>query len=309
MQWKKIIDQIHQENCIFLTFSGGDPFIRDDFLEIYAHAKKKGFLITLFTNGTLLTKNIINYLVKSPPLSIEITLNGITQDTYEAITQKKGSFTKIMEAIYRLAKTELFVILKTNCLKQNKHEIGRIKAFTEKIFGKPAKKRHHFRYDPMIYPRLDGDKTPCNYRLSFTELLEVKQQDPDIWEEYQRQLCAGFPRIERDRDYLYFCNVWKENFFINPYGQLKFCQFSDKFSTDLKITSLKEGFYNVFPLILKERFKTDSKCRSCSLRPVCHWCPARAYLETGNEEAPVEYFCQLAKEKASLIAVSKEGKA
>ena len=71
--------------------------------------------------------------------------------------------------------------------------------------------------------------------------------------------------------------------------------FSDKFSIDLKTTPFREGFYNVFPRLLKERFKTDSKCKDCSLRPICYHCPARAFLETGDEESPVEYFCQLAK--------------
>ena len=69
------MDEIHKEGCLWLTFTGGDPLVREDFLEIYSHAKKKGFIVTIFTNGQAFTKEIFDYLGKSPPFSIEITKN------------------------------------------------------------------------------------------------------------------------------------------------------------------------------------------------------------------------------------------
>ncbi|GAG49056.1 unnamed protein product, partial [marine sediment metagenome] len=227
-----ILDEIHKEGCVWLNLTGGEPLIREDFLEIYAYAKEKGFIITIFTNGCLFTEAIINYLKKSPPCSIEITLNGITPDTYEAITQIPGSFSKAMEVIQILAKKKLPLILKSNCLKPNKHEVGKIKRCTEELLGKPARNKYYFKYDPMIYPRLNGDKTPTNFRLSFKELLKVKKEDPDIWQEYQKGLHSDFPDLERDRAFLYRCNAWLSQFFISPYGRLKFCLFWDKFSID-----------------------------------------------------------------------------
>lgn len=307
--WKKIIEEFYKEGAVFLTFTGGDPLIREDFLEIYSYAKAKGFLVTIFTNGQLFTKKIIDYLVKSPPVSIEITLNGITRDTYESITQIKGSFDKAVEAIKKLKENKLPVILKSNCLKQNKDEIADIKRWTEDLLGKPDKsKRYNFKYDPMIYPRLDGGRAPCEQRLSFGEIKELRRKDPDIWEEYQRGVRADFPDLKRDRKYLYRCNAWMSQFFIDPYGRLKFCMFTQKFSVDLKKISFKEGFYKVFPKVLNETFKTDSKCKDCELRSICYHCPARAHLETGDEEAPVPYYCELAKAMAKekvLIEASK----
>jgi len=303
-EWKKILDKIQKEGCLWLTFTGGEPLVREDFLEIYAYAKNKGFMVTLFTNGQLFTKKIIDYFQKSPPYSIEITLNGITKATYESITRVKGSFKKAICVIKNLAEKNLPLILKSNCLRQNKDEIGKIKAFTEKLLGK-GNGRYKFKYDPMIYPRLNRDKAPCNYRLTFKELCSLKKQDADIWQEYQRGLHGDFPDLKRDKEFLYRCNTWMNNFFINPYGRLKFCAFSDKFSVDFKKQPFKEGFYKVFPQLLNERFKTNSKCKNCSLMPICYHCPARAYLETGDEEAPVEYYCDLAKETAKRMREQK----
>lgn len=302
-EWKRILDEIQKQGCIRLCFTGGEPLVRDDFLEIYSYAKKKGFIITIFTNGQALTKKIIDYLAKSLPFSIEITLNGITPETYESITQTPGSFSKVIENIKRLAEKKIKLILKTNCLKQNKDEIGKIKSFTEELLGKPSENKHYFKYDPMIYPRLNGDKTPCQYRLSFEELEEIRTEDVDIWEEYQKGLHSDFPDLERDKNFLYRCNSWLIQFFINPYGKLKFCNFSENFSVNLKVTSFKEGFYSWSAQILNEKFKTDSKCCKCRLRPICYYCPARAYLETGDEETRVPYYCDLAKETAKQMGV------
>ncbi len=304
-EWKKILGILKEEGCLFLCLTGGDPLVREDFLEIYSYAQAKGFLITLFTNGYSLNEKIIAHLAKHPPHSIEITLNGITQTTYESITQRRGSFPKVIENIKLLKERKLRLILKTNCLKANKDELGWIKKWTEELLGRPAEKKYRFKYDPMIHPRLNQDKTPTNFRLSFAELKEIRRQDPDIWKEYQKGLHNDSTDLERDRGFLYNCNAWNKSFFIDPFGRLKFCMLSDKFSVDLRTTPFKEGFYEAFPQLLNERFKTHSKCRDCSLRPICYYCPARAYLETGNEEWPVPYYCELAKATAEQMTVAR----
>lgn len=294
-EWKEILNEIHGEGCLYLILTGGDPLIRDDFLEIYSHAKEKGFIITLFTNGQAFNEEIFDYLEKSPPLAVEITLNGITKKTYESITGIEGSFEKTITAVRELKKRNIKLILKSNCLKENKNEICKIKAWTEELLGKPSEKKYRFKYDPMIYPRLNNDTSSCLHRLSFTELAELKKQDPDIWKEHEKEIRGEFPKFRRDKTFLYQCSAWMTNFFINPYGRLKFCSFTNKFSADLKKVSFKEGFYNVFPRLLNEKFKTDSKCKECELSAICYHCPARAFLETGDEEAPVPYYCELAK--------------
>src|SRR3990167_1268938 len=50
----RIIDDMLAEGCLWWTISGGEPLIREDFQDIYIYARKKGLLITLFTNGTLI---------------------------------------------------------------------------------------------------------------------------------------------------------------------------------------------------------------------------------------------------------------
>ncbi|MCM8820169.1 MAG: radical SAM protein, partial [Candidatus Omnitrophica bacterium] len=76
-RFKEIISKLKDLEVFFLTFSGGEPLLREDFLELYLYARKKGFLISILTNGTLFNKKIIDVLTKFPPYVIEITLNAI----------------------------------------------------------------------------------------------------------------------------------------------------------------------------------------------------------------------------------------
>ncbi len=50
-----LLDEITEAGCMWLLYSGGEIFARNDFLSIYTYAKKKGLFITLFTNGTQIT--------------------------------------------------------------------------------------------------------------------------------------------------------------------------------------------------------------------------------------------------------------
>ncbi len=95
----RLLDELVEMGCFWLLYTGGEIFARKDFLEIYTYAKQKGFLITLFTNGTLISVEIADYLVEWPPFAIEITLYGRTKETYEALTQIPGSYEKCLRGI------------------------------------------------------------------------------------------------------------------------------------------------------------------------------------------------------------------
>jgi MoaA/NifB/PqqE/SkfB family radical SAM enzyme len=69
----RILDDISGAGCLWLLFTGGEPFARPDFLDIYTYARKKESLVTLFANGTLITPRIADYLVRWRPFSTGIT--------------------------------------------------------------------------------------------------------------------------------------------------------------------------------------------------------------------------------------------
>src|SRR6267142_1969842 len=119
----QLLDQLVDVGAFWLLYTGGEIFARKDFLEIYTYAKQKGFLITLFTNGNLVTERIANYLQEWPPFAIEITLYGRTKGTYEALTGIPGSYERCLRGVALLRDRGLPLKLKTVATTINKQEV------------------------------------------------------------------------------------------------------------------------------------------------------------------------------------------
>ena len=78
--------------AIWCLITGGEPLLRPDFEEIYLLLKRKGLLLSVFTNATLINEKHIALFKKYPPRDIEVTVYGATKETYEGITRLPGSF-------------------------------------------------------------------------------------------------------------------------------------------------------------------------------------------------------------------------
>ncbi len=293
-----ILDQIVDEGCLWLLLTGGEPFLRPDFLDIYTYAKKKGMLITLFTNGTLLTPYVSDYLSELPPHSIEITLYGLTQETYEKVTGISGSYKQCMNGIDLLLERKLPLKLKTMVMTINKHEIWDMKKFAEDL-------NVEFRFDPVLNLRIDGDKKPDNFRILPDEVIALDLADEKRMKQWL-EFCKKFLGMPFNSDYLYQCGTGHQTFHIDPYGNLSVCMMSRIPSYDLRKGIFKEAWYSFIPNVLSEKWNQNTPCRSCNLISLCDQCPGLAQIEHGEPESPVDYLCQIAHlraEKFRLINI------
>src|SRR5436190_13219375 len=145
---RRILDEMAEAGCLWLLYTGGEIFARPDFLDIYTHAKRTGFIVTLYTNGTLINERIADYLVDWRPFSIEITLYGRTRETYERLTGVPGSYDRCMRGITLLLQRGLPLVLKTVAVTLNKHEVWDMQRFAEDLGV-------DFRFDSMMNPRID----------------------------------------------------------------------------------------------------------------------------------------------------------
>ena len=83
---KRLIAEAAEAGCFSLLLTGGEPFVRADFREIYLHAKKLGLLIFLFTNGSAIPADFLPVLRRYPPALIDISLYGASEETYARVT-------------------------------------------------------------------------------------------------------------------------------------------------------------------------------------------------------------------------------
>ena len=286
----RIVDEIVEAGCFWLVYTGGEIFIRPDFLDIYKYAKKQGLLITLFTNAVVINEKIADSLAEYPPHFIEITLYGHTKETYERITGNPGSFERCMRGIHLLMERGLPLKLKTMVITLNKHEIWEMKRFVEEDLGL------EFRYDAMINPRLDGCHDPLALRLSPEEVVKLDLHDPERLVEWNR-FCEHHvgPRLDPEQaNDLYQCGGGIGSFAIDPSGKLSLCVMSASDTYDLKQGSFREGWEDFILSVRQKKIIRQTKCFSCEIKEMCGMCPANGELENKDPEEPVDFFCRVA---------------
>ena len=295
----RIIDQITEAGCLWLLYTGGEIFARKDFLDIYTHAKSKGFLITLFTNGIFITPEIADYLSEWRPFAIEITLYGRTQETYEQVTGVPGSYDLCMRGIRLLKERGLPLKLKTMAITYNKHEIWDMKHFAEEELGL------EFKFDATINPCIDCSQKPLTVRLSPQEIVELDLKDPKRVKEWKK-FCDRFngPVHPADHfDELYHCGGGIQSFAIDPYGKLSICVLS-RDGYDLRGGSFREGWEGFILHHRKKEVTRQTRCLPCEIKAMCGICPANAELENRDAEEPVDFLCQVAHLRAKALGIS-----
>jgi radical SAM protein with 4Fe4S-binding SPASM domain len=295
---RHIIDEIVKEGCLWLLITGGEPLIRSDFLDIYAYAKEKGLIITLFTNGTLITTEIADYLKRQKPFVVEITLYGISKETYETVTHVAGSFGRCMEGIRLLLERKIPFQLKTLVSTLNQRDLSKIEKYAKELgVG--------FRFDPVINPRIDGSKEPCQLRTSPEEVVKFDLGDERRVESW-KELVHNFRDHERP-DSFFTCGGGLTSFIIDPYGELQLCVLFRRPSYSLREGIFKEGWDNLFPRLRSQKFNKDNKCWRCAYFLVCDQCPGWSQLENEDPEFPVDYLCQIAHLRAKVFLGKEAG--
>ena len=291
-QVKDILDQLADAGCLYLTFTGGEPMLRPDFMELYLHARKRGIIASIFTNGTMLTPEIADGLADMRPQFIEITLYGATKETYEKVTRTPGSYERCLRGIELLRERGLPLFLKSSLLTINRHELSDMQAYADQLGLK-------FRFDGQLWPRLDDGEQPFEYRFSPEELVAIDLEDPARMEEVARVARELSLATGRGNN-IYTCGAGFHSFYINAKGHLKPCGMVRYPTYNLKEMSFAEAWEQMGFIRTLKRQK-DSPCITCTIGALCQQCPAWSQAVHGDDESIVEYLCQLAHLRAALV--------
>src|SRR2546427_1718417 len=213
------MDEMREGGFLELILTGGEPLARRDFLDIYAYAKQNGFLVTVFTNGTLLTEKIADYWVLYPPSMIEISFHGLTQQSFEQITQGPGSYERCLAGIRLILERNLPLTVKTSGMTVNRDEVLRIKEYVAGL-GKDRPNKVQYKFGSDIRPRLDGSEDVYQYQLPEQDVLAIEQADPEFIAERARQ---DRQMEEHLRQGSSLCGGGHYKFHIDAYGQLQLC--------------------------------------------------------------------------------------
>lgn len=299
-QWCALLDEIADAGCLYLLLTGGDPFLRKDFATIYTHAKIRGMIVSVFSNGTLVTGSLVDLFRDMPPRLIEISLYGATPETYEAITRVKGSFQKCLQGIEQLLHAHIPVALKTILMTINRHEFYAIEKMA-KDYGVD------FRFDAGIVPCFDGNRSPLDLRVSVEEVIEKEFSDMQRgqnWYHFHKRMKS----VNIDQA-LYHCGSGRTAFYIGPEGILQPCLMRRSVQYQLIGGDFSTGWQAMLPQIRAKQAMKGKQCHECEKVTLCAYCPAEFELENGSEIIPSEYLCRLGHERfirIDMISIKEE---
>lgn len=301
-----IASQAVSMGALWCLLTGGEPLLRKDFADVYLLLKRKGLLVSVFTNACLVTKEHVALFQKYPPRDVEVTMYGATAETYERVTRKSGSFAAYQRGLTLLREGGIKVRLKAMAIRSTAHEMAEIAKLGRALTS------DYFRFDPLLHLRYNGDPARNEEiraeRLTAEEIVAIEQADEERAISMQNN-CNELinPEFEHNHcNHLFHCGAGMSSFTVGYDGTFRLCSSLHHPATvyDLRKGTLAEA-WNAFAPQVRDLRSADpaflDKCRICPLVNLCLWCPAHAALESGRMDSWNEYFCQVAHARADAI--------
>jgi len=291
-EWCRILDESVAEGMFWLLITGGEPLLHPEFKRIYMHAIRKGLIVTVFTNGRLVTDEHIQLWTDYPPFSLEITLYGASEEMYQRVTGTRNSFAKVMETARKMKAAGIPLKLKSVAFKPLIDDMAAMKAIAENEIGVK------FRFDTKIDPGIYGDSFD-DIRPSPEEAVALEEQligKPALSDDLRAFFAFNNKNIStpESKEFIYKCGAGRNAFYVDYRGRVHGCS-AGRFDEDLDLTkrSFREIWYQEVPkVVFAEAKDKNAVCRTCELRPICDVCPSTAKLATGSKEGRPLYVCQ-----------------
>lgn len=304
-----IADQAVKLGALWVLISGGEPLLRKDFAEIYLMLKRKGLLISVFTNACLVNEAHVALFKAYPPRDIEVTVYGVTQATYERVTQKPGSYAAFRRGLDLMLQQGLKVRLKAMAIRSNADELPAIAAFCREYTS------DYFRFDPLLHLRYDRDPQRnaeiLAERLSPAEIVAMEQGDEArvraLEQSCDRLVVPEFEHSAVER--IFYCAAGNQSFSVSYDGIFRLCADLWQPDTifDLRRGSLAQAWNEHVPRVRATPATSAvyrERCGRCPIINLCLYCPAHADLECGQMDGWSAYFCEVAHARAKVVSAA-----
>jgi len=311
------LEQLARAGALFLTFSGGEIFLRKDLEELLAAARRLQFDISLKTNALLVTPERARMLQRLGVRRVQISVYSNEAAVHDAITKVPGSLRRSLAAIPLLQEQGIQVKLACPLMKQNLLAYRGVMALAEQL-GVP------YVLDMTITPMMDGSEGPLEHRVSTEALLPILQDaalqacgtkvPPDGWNSSPEQSQNFSPTlgssvssgIESSAYEDLPCSAGHNSCYVSPYGDIYACVQLPMPAGNLREESF-DHIWNNAPALERIRNVRESQlpvCSRCEIRSYCERCPGLAWMEGGDLLGAYERACSLAEQKAKLAGVS-----
>ena len=281
---KGVLDQLAEAGVFFLTFSGGEVFLRRDFFEILEYARRLQFNVKIKTNAVMIREAEAQRIRALGVDTIQISVYSYRPEVHDAITKLPGSFQRTIKAIRFMVSQGLKVTIANVLMTWNRHDSDGL----QKLAGELGA---HYALDPTITPKMDGDTSILSLRISGEELPDVFR-NPKLVPNME-EFCAPPKPVSDDDLEGYSCSAGHSFCYISPYGDVFPCVQFPLPSGNIRQQKFMD-IWNHSPELKEVRSikaKDLTTCSSCSHVSSCTRCPGLAYME-GSMRGPSTADCE-----------------
>ena len=298
-QWLDIARQAKDQGMIFALLTGGEPFIRKDFFEIYEGMKAMGLMISLNSNGSMLNGEIRKKLIENPPFRMNISLYGGSGETYRQMCGN-DSFDQVVENIRALKEAGIDVRLNCSITPYNCQDMAKIHEISKQLDV-------HIKASSYMYPpiRVNADAPDC-IRLSAEESAaytiewdRLRLSDDEFALRAQAHSAYTERECSIDMDEGVGCRAGSTSFWMTWDGRMLPCGMMPGPAAD----PLNNGFEAAWTEIreVTRQIRMPKECSSCSKRALCSICAAVCVSENGRFDAVPEYVCRRTEHTIRLM--------
>ena len=284
-----ILDQLKDMGTLHVTFSGGECLLHPDFIPILKHARENDFSISVLSNLTLLTDEIISALKNANIDLLQASVYSMNPEEHDYITQLPGSHAKTIAGLERLIAADVPVQISCPTMRKTYESYKsvldwayshRIKGYTDYIMMARTDKS-----TDNLANRLTLDETESllrdiiNFDIEYRAILdtdaELSPPNPD------EHICgAGVDSmcVAADGEF-YPCSGFQGY----PLGNAHSHRVADVWNNSEAIKKLRAVAWKDFP-----------KCLKCEAKSYCAMCMVRNLNETGSIFEVSKHFCDVA---------------
>jgi mycofactocin radical SAM maturase len=268
---RELIDQWASLKVFQVNIGGGEPFVREDFLDLLRYSHDKGVVTCVSTNGLLVDKALARELSRLKMLYLQVSLDGATEEVNDSI-RGIGTYRGILKAMDHLASEGIHFSINTVLTRLSYPQLDTLMTMAQEYGGELRVSR--FR------PSGRGKKTknhlgPDKDQLeAFTEWLEAH----DTVRTGDSFFCLTSEK--RRRKGLDMCGAAKMTCCVSPVGAVYPCAFLQEgtfVSGNVRFQSFKDVWQNS-PVLERFRRLEVQSCLNCQRFEHCRGgCPAMAY--------------------------------
>lgn len=281
-EWIGLGRMAFERGTVDLLLTGGEPMLRADFAEIYTALSDMGFLLRVFTNGTLVTPEILSLFRERPPQAVELTLYGASAETYRRIGGWDEGYERAVAAVEALRAFLPSMKLKMTVTRDNEGDYPILRRFAEE-----RALRLELTLQP--FPAVRGAcSTAREERLSVDELIAFHEKHGIV---VGGEKC-GAPDPENRQSL--FCDAGLNTYTILWNGDMVACNIDDD-PNKVVGKPLEEGFDAAWEKL--SGFRCDKPlpepCKTCPVYGECSCCAVHHFIESGAYGYPARYVCDL----------------